>query len=322
TISSSIHSAKMNSMTSAFKPDTSGSGPKQMDYIPHLRLNDGNDIPLLGYGLGTARANMDGNSDTNEIVKLTVMAIKNGFYHLDGAEVYGNEEQLGAAIKAAGVPREKLYVTTKLNGTKKQDIPTAFAGSLRKLGLDYVDLYLVHAPFLADTPAELQEVWRQMEAIKASGRARSIGVSNFLQPDLEAVLATATVPPAINQIEYHPYLQHGTLIDFHRQHHIAVAAYGPLTAAIKAKPGPLDKVYDELAKKYGVHPADIALRWCLDQGIVTITTSSSEQRLQSYLNKIPSFKLTPREVERIAAVGQEKHYRGFWRNRFAEDDRT
>ncbi|KAK8038710.1 NADPH-dependent conjugated polyketone reductase C1 [Apiospora rasikravindrae] len=312
----------MNSMTSAFKPDATGNAPKQMDYMPHLKLNDGNEIPLLGYGLGTARANMDGNSDKDEIVKHTVMAIKNGFYHLDGAEVYGNEEELGAAIKAAGVPREKLYVTTKLNGTKKQDIPTAFATSLRKLGLDHVDLYLVHAPYLAESPAELQEVWRQMEAIKESGKARSIGVSNFLQPDLETVLQTAKIPPAINQIEYHPYLQHGSLVDFHREHHIAVAAYAPLTAVTKAKPGPLDTVYEELAKKYGVHPADVALRWCIDQGIVAVTTSSSEQRLQSYLNKIPSFKLTPKEVERIAEVGKVKHFRGFWNHKFAEDDRS
>ncbi|KAK7948760.1 uncharacterized protein PG986_009646 [Apiospora aurea] len=312
----------MNSMTSAFKPDATGNAPKQLDYMPNLKLNDGNEIPLLGYGLGTTRANMDGNSDTDEIVKLTVMAIKNGFYHLDGAEVYGNEEELGAAIKAAGVPREKLYVTTKLNGTKKQDIPAAFATSLRKLGLDYVDLYLVHAPYLAESPAELQEIWRQMEAIKESGKARSIGVSNFLQPDLEAILQTAKIPPAINQIEYHPYLQHGSLLDFHREHHIAVAAYGPLTAVTKAKPGPLDDVYEGLAKKYGVHPADVALRWCIDQGIVAVTTSSSEQRLQSYLNKIPSFKLTPKEVERIAEVGKEKHFRGFWNNKFAADDRS
>ncbi|KAK8094002.1 NAD/NADP-dependent indole-3-acetaldehyde reductase, partial [Apiospora hydei] len=321
-ISSFAYSSKMNSMTSAFKPDATGNAPKQMDYMPNLKLNDGNEIPLLGYGLGTARANMDGNSDTDEIVKLTVMAIKNGFYHLDGAEVYGNEEELGAAIKAAGVPREKLYVTTKLNGTKKQDIPTAFATSLRKLGLDYVDLYLVHAPYLAESPAELQEIWRQMEAIKESGKARSIGVSNFLQPDLEAILQTAKIPPAINQIEYHPYLQHGSLLDFHREHHIAVAAYGPLTAVTKAKPGPLDDVYEGLAKKYGVHPADAALRWCIDQGIVAVTTSSSEQRLQSYLNKIPSFKLTPKEVERIAEAGKEKHFRGFWNNKFAADDRS
>lgn len=234
--------------------------------------------------------------------------------------VYGNEEELGAAIKASGVAREKLYVTTKLNGTKKQDVQVAFQTSLDKLGLDYVDLYLIHAPFLADTPKGLQDIWRQLEAIKDSGRAKSIGVSNFLQEDVETLLKTARIPPAINQIGYHPYLQHGNLVDFHRQNNIAVSAYSPLTAVTKAKPGPLDSTYAELAKKYGVTEADIALRWTLDQSIVTITTSANEQRLQGYLQKLPSFKLTPKEVETIAELGKQKHFRQFWNNKFAEDD--
>jgi diketogulonate reductase-like aldo/keto reductase len=159
-----------------------------------------------------------------------------------------------------------------------------------------------------------------MEAIHASGRAKSIGVSNFLQPDLEAVLATAKVPPAINQVEYHPYLQHGDLIPFHKKHNIATAAYGPLTAATKAKPGPLDQTYEQLAKKYGVSEAEIAIRWCIDQGIVALTTSDKEQRLRQYL-KISEFKLTPKEIETISELGQEKHFRGFWNVKYAADDR-
>lgn len=228
---------------------------------------------------------------------------------------------MGAAIKAAGVPREKLYVVTKLDGTKKQDVQKAMDTSLAKLGLDYVDLYLVHAPFLADTPEELQDVWASMEAIKDAGKARSIGVSNFLQEHLEAVLKTARIPPAINQIEYHPYLRDGPLLDFHRAHGIAISAYAPLTAVTKAKPGPLDDVYPELARKYGVTEGDIALRWCIDQGVVAITTSSSEERLQGYLNKIPSFKLTEKEVERISEMGKQKHFRGFWNKQLDEYDR-
>lgn len=210
---------------------------------------------------------------------------------------------------------------TKLDGTKKQDVQKAFELSLSKLGVDYVDLYLVHAPYLASTPEELQDVWRSMEAIKESGKAKSIGVSNFLQEDLETVLKTARVPPAINQIEYHPYLQHGDLIEFHRKNDIAVSAYGPLTAVTKAKPGPLDSTYTELAKKYGVTEADIALRWVLDQGIVAITTSANEQRLQGYLRKLPSFKLTPKEIETVSELGKQKHFRGFWNDKFDKDDR-
>lgn len=162
--------------------------------------------------------------------------------------------------------------------------------------------------------------WAQMEAIKASGKARSIGVSNYLPEHLDVVLQTAKVPPAINQIEFHPYLQHGDLLDYHRDKKIAVSAYGPLTAVIKAKPGPLDGVYASLAHKYGVGEGDIALRWVIDQGVVAITTSSSEERLKSFLTKLPSFKLTPKEVEDIAVKGREKHFRGFWNHIFKPED--
>ena len=273
-----------------------------------------------------------------KIVNHTVTAIKSGFYHLDGAEslfcqffgictcaykalVYGNEEELGAAIKKAGVPREKLYIVTKLSGTKNQNVQTAFETSLKKLGLDYVDLYLLHVPFYAETPEELQKIWASFEAIKVSGKAKSIGVSNCLQEHIETILKTAKIPPAINQIEYHPYLRHGSLLDFLRKNNIAISAYSPLTAIIRARPGPVDGLYAELANQYGVTEGDIALRWCMDQGIVAITTSSSEQRLQSYLAKLSSFKLTPKEISSIAELGQQKHFRGFWKQFFAEDDR-
>lgn len=273
-----------------------------------------------------------------DLVKTIVMAIKAGFYHLDGAEgnstpspaprhmlklkfiVYGNEAELGQAIKDSGVPREKIYITTKIFGTKVQDTEASFAESLKNLQTDYVDLYLIHAPFLANTAEDLQKKWADMEAIHVSGRAKSIGVSNFLQPDLEAILSTAKIIPAVNQIEYHPYLQHGNLIPFHQTHKIATAAYGPLTAITKASPGPLDQTYKQLARKYGVGETEIALRWCIDQGVVALTTSDKEQRLKSYL-KVSEFKLAPKEIETISEVGQEKHFRGFWNGKFADDDR-
>lgn len=239
---------------------------------------------------------------------------------LTDPQVYRNEEELGIAIKKAGVPREKLYVTTKLAGTKKQDVQTAFDTSLKKLGLDYVDLYLIHAPYRHDSDEELQEMWATLEAIKQSGKAKSIGLSNFLQKDIEAILKTAKIPPAINQIEYHPYLQHGDLLEFHRKNKIAVAAYGPLTAITRAAPGPVDSLYEELSKKYGVRDGDIALRWVIDQGIVVITTSSNEERMQSYWRKLPTFKLTPKEVERISEAGKEKNFRAFWTGRIKPDD--
>ncbi|TAQ90838.1 hypothetical protein B7494_g834 [Chlorociboria aeruginascens] len=296
-----------------------------MDQLQPLKLHDGNEIPMIGYGLGTGRAvkskSRKDDSIDKELVDTVVMAIKAGYTHLDGAEAYGNEPELGQAIKDSGVPRENLYVTTKISGTQAKDTKTAFETSLKKLGLDYVDLYLIHAPFFAKTPDELQAKWADMEAIRESGKAKSIGVSNFLQKDLEVILKTAKVSPVINQIEYHPYLQHGSLVDIHRKHNIATSAYAPLTAAVKASPGPLDGLYEKLGRKYGVTAGDIALRWVVDQGIVVLTTSGNEHRMQSFL-KIAQFKLTPKEVEEISEVGQRKHFRGFWNDRFNEDDKS
>lgn len=212
-------------------------------------------------------------------------------------------------------------MTTKWKFTEGVAIEEAFSASLKRLKLDYVDLYLIHHPFWAKTPEELQKAWGELEAIKESGRARSIGVSNYLQEHLETTLQTAKIPPAVNQIEFHPYLQHGDLIDFCRRNRIAVEAYGPLMAITKAPGGPVDPIYQALGKKYGVGEADIALRWCLDQGIIAVTTSRNEQRLRTFTSNLVAFKLTPGEVEDIAETGKKKHFRGFYTAKFAEDDR-
>jgi diketogulonate reductase-like aldo/keto reductase len=150
-----------------------------------------------------------------------------------------------------------------------------------------------------------------MEAVQQAGLAKSIGVSNYLPNHLAAILKTAKVVPAVNQIELHPYLQRVELLNFHKQHGIATAAYGPLTAATKAKPGPVDDYVSRLTKKYAVSENEIYLRWCIDQDIVPITTSSKEQRLSDYL-RAATFKLTPAEIKEINELGQQKHFRGFW----------
>jgi diketogulonate reductase-like aldo/keto reductase len=142
-----------------------------------------------------------------------------------------------------------------------------------------------------------------------------------LPQHVAAILKTAKVVPAINQIEFHPYLQRETVIAANKQHGIATEAYGPLSAITKAAPGPIDDYVASLAKKYAVSPAEINLRWAIDQDIVTVTTSGKEQRLSDYL-RVTRFKLTPQEIRKIAELGKEKHYRGFWSAKFEADDRT
>lgn len=234
---------------------------------------------------------------------------------------YGNEEELGVAIKESKVPRKELFVTTKISAVEKKDASEALNLSLKKLGLDYVDLYLLHGPWFADSDEEMQQRWKDMEAIQASGRAKSIGVSNFLQEHLEPILKIAESPPVINQIEFHPYLQHGDLLDYLRKHKIAVSCYGPLVPITRVHGGAVDTYWKGLAKKYGVTESEVGLRWCMDQDLVAITTSSNKDRLASYMNFVPRFKLTPKEVSEIADLGKQKHYRAFWTNKFADDDR-
>lgn len=160
-----------------------------------------------------------------------------------------------------------------------------------------------------------------MEQLQASGKTRSIGVSNYVQKHLETTLEVATVVPALNQIEFHPYLQHGNLLEFHKSKGIVTAAYSPVTPVTRAKGGPLDDVLPGLAKKYYVTESEICLRYVLEKGAVAVTTSSKEQRMSDYMRAI-AFKMTPREVQEIDSVGGKKHYRGFWTKQYAADDRT
>jgi len=176
-------------------------------------------------------------------------------------------------------------------------------------------------PWFTESEEGLQSAWLEMEKLQAAGLTKSIGVSNYLPQHLSAILKTAKVVPVCNQIEFHPYLQRTELLDFHKQHGIATTAYAPLTAVTKAKPGPLDDFMARLAKKYAVSEGEISLRWCIDQDVVPITTSSKEQRLSDYL-RAATFKLTPVEIKQINELGQQKHYRGFWGMKFNDNDRT
>ncbi|SPO05735.1 related to aldo-keto reductase YPR1 [Cephalotrichum gorgonifer] len=295
------------------------------DKVPSFKLNDGNSIPALAFGLGTSRKN---DSDAS-LIELTKNAIETGFLHLDGAQMYDNEEELGAAIRASNVPRSSLFVTTKHSYHYKLPAPESLAESLSKLGLDYVDLFLIHHPFTSPpgtTPdpdveaASLRRTWAHLEDLAAAGKARSIGVSNFRKDHLEIILREARVVPAVNQIEFHPYLQHGDLLDFHRKHGIVTAAYGPLVPLTRSVDGPVVPLWKSLAEKYGVTESEVGLRWALDQGVVAVTTSSKHERLRGYIERLSTFSLAEAEVREISEAGKQKHYRAFFLNRYAPDD--
>ena len=286
--------------------------------LPLVTVNDGTKIPFLAYGTGTAlfkRSNFD-KFDTTTVSYIKT-ALSLGYTHLDGAELYNTEPEIGAAIKESGIPREKLYITTKVI-SNIDNIPAALDASLKKLGVDHVDLYLIHSPFFTEDKRRLQKAWKDMEAAQRSGKAKSIGVSNFLVEHLEAVLEIAEIVPAINQLEYHPYLQREKVASFAKSKGITIAAFGPLSPIRKAKGGPLDPVLERLAKKYGVSEEAVALRWTIQTGAVAVTTSRKRERLQGYLGVL-DFELSKGEVEEITRVGKTKHFRAnSWKHDYGD----
>jgi len=277
--------------------------------IPTAKLNTGAEIPMLAYGTGTAlfkASNYDILDRTT--VEYIKTALSLGYYHLDGAELYNTEPEIGAAIKESGIPREKLFITTKVIHNIS-NIEKGLDASLQKLGVDHVDLYLIHSPFFTTSKTALQDAWKAMEAVYHSGKAKAIGVSNHLRSHLESILEIATVIPVINQLEYNPYIQREGIVEWAREKGILTAAYGPLVPIRKARPGPLDPVLEKLAGKYGVCQEAVLLRWTMQMGVVAVTTSGKRERLEGYLEAV-SFELNQDEVDEITRVGKTKHFRG------------
>jgi len=283
-------------------------------------------MPALG--LGTWQ------SKPGEVTQAVCWAIDAGYRHIDGARIYQNEPEVGAAIKAkiddGTVKREDLFVTTKLwnNAHRPDCVLPACKKTLSDLGLEYVDMYLIHWPIgfrpgdelfpkdaegtvIFDNETDLADTWKEMEKLVGLGLAKSIGVSNFNHKQLEHILKTATIPPANNQIEMHPYFPQQKLVEFCKKHNIAVVAYSPFGCPTHpaSKPGDPKLLEEpkliELGKKYGKGPNHVILRWLLQRGVITIPKSINKDRLTDNFN-VFDFTITEEDMKIVESLDKGK----------------
>ena len=264
--------------------------------IPTLRLNDGHTMPQIG--LGTASLNDD------KVAPVIVTAIESGYRHIDTAYRYGNQRGVGKGIRDSGIHREELFVTTKLDG-EFQGNERAIAGldeCLRQLGLDYVDLLLIHWPL--PQRDEYISTWKTFETLVEAGKIRSIGVSNFKPAHLDRLFAEATIRPAVNQIQLNPRITRPEQRAYDRAHDIVTVAWSPLGQGSDLLN---EQTLATIAATYGKTPAQVVLRWEIDLGVVAIPRSSNPERLAQNID-IFDFTLTADEIAAISALdtGAEK----------------
>lgn len=260
-----------------------------MSAIPTIRLNDGNAMPQFGYGVWRV---------TNEEAATAVgEAIKAGYRSVDTAAIYGNEEGVGEAIRSAGISRDELFITTKVwnNNHGYDNSLRAFDESLGRLQLDSVDLYLIHWP-VAGSDA-YRDTWRALIKLKQDGRAKSIGVSNFMVEHLQRLIDETGVTPAVNQIELHPRFQQKELRAFHTANGIATESWSPLGQGSLVN----DETLAGIGRKYGKTPAQVILRWHIDNGLIVIPKSVTPSRMRENID-VFDFKLDADDLRIIEGL--------------------
>jgi diketogulonate reductase-like aldo/keto reductase len=261
-----------------------------LDIASGVTLSSGTQMPVLGLGVFQTPA----GPTTRQAVAWALAA---GYRLLDTAAMYGNEADVGAAVRASGIPRREIFVTTKLWHTDLgyASAKRAYRESFERLGLEYVDLYLIHWP-RADSPQVRLDTWRALEEIHEAGTCRAIGVSNYTTRHLEE-LAGARVPPAVNQVEFHPFVYDPELVDYCRAHRIQLEAYSPLTRNRRLD----DPTIAEVAAAHRRSPAQVMIRWGLQHGFVEIPKSVHRERIEEN-TRVFDFELSAPEMGRLDAL--------------------
>jgi len=257
-----------------------------------VKLNNGIEMPSVGLGV----FRIEDNKEAERVVKT---ALSVGYRHIDTAMYYHNEEAVGKAIKESGIPREDIFVTTKMWNADQRSgkVKEAFEASLKRLDMDYIDLYLIHWP----VESKFVETWKRFEEIYHTGKVKAIGVSNFKQHHLELLLNETDVIPAVNQIELHPYLIQESELVFCKRMGIQPEAWSQFAAN---QTGLFDeKIITGLSEKYSKSPAQIILRWDYQRGVVTIPKSANEKRMKENL-EIFDFSLTDDEIKSINSLNK------------------
>ncbi|MGD9961564.1 aldo/keto reductase [Nocardioides sp.] len=261
--------------------------------VPTLTLNDNTTIPQLGFGVFQV--------PPPETAETVTKAFEVGYRHIDTAQMYQNEEGVGAAIAASGIARDELFITSKLNNGfhRPEDARFAFEQTLTRLGLDQVDLFLIHWPLPTQYDGDFTSTWRTLAEFVQDGRARSIGVSNFQPAHLTRIIEDTGVIPAVNQIEVHPYFTNEAARTASHEHGIKVEAWSPI-----AQGRVLDnEVIGKIASSHGRTPSQVTLRWHIERGDIVFPKSMHVERMKENF-EIFDFSLTPDEVAAISALDQ------------------
>jgi len=259
--------------------------------IPTIELNDGTTIPQLGFGVFQI--------PPPETARAVELALEAGYRHIDTAEMYGNERGVGEAVRASGLGRDEVYITSKLNnGYHEPDVARrAFDRTLEELGMDHVDLFLIHWPLPTLYDGDFVSTWKTLEEFKADGRATSIGVSNFEIAHLERIAAETETVPAVNQIEAHPYLLNDEVRTYGESHGIATEAWSPIAQGEVLD----DPVIVAIADEVGRTPAQVTLRWHIQRDSIVFPKSTTPARIEENF-QLFDFELNADQMERIDAL--------------------